>query len=305
MVAGPPMVASLASLLASVGVVATPADATCPSREDLAVALMDRAPAGIAGWVVTYAVEPDQAPPPVRIRFELHDDEGRMRLRRELTVTDGNCAAAADGLAIIVERYFESVAWTAAAPLPVEVERPSVVPLPAAGPSASRRGWELQVGLAGRRDGSTIPGVAIDGRAPLGRGWWAAAGLELPLGGLSRPLAEGRVHLDGLPLRASVRWRGMRGAMAFDAGPAVAVTVQRATGTPAFANGSVYRGLLAVGAVAAARWWWSPGWAVGLEVEGDLTLYAPPYVAAGQGEVLAPAPVSLLGLVAVSRAFSP
>jgi len=285
-------------VVAAVDVVAVPPDTRCPERSVVADALADRVPDEVAGWRAWYQVQAPEPAGPTRVRFELTDDRGRVRIRRELSVAGDGCAAAAQGLAIIVERFFQGVAWTAAVPLP-EIER---APEPEAA-SFLGRAWELQAGLAARRDLDFEPALALDARVALARGWWAALGFIVPYGPVSQPVGTATLHLDSLPVRASARWRVARRALALEVGPALTVVAERATAAPALLNGAVYRVAVLAGAVACGQWWLSPRWALELEVAADVTVAAPPFTVDGFGQVLRPGVVPVMALLAVSHAF--
>jgi hypothetical protein len=296
-VAGP--LAVVAALLwSAVRVVAVPADTRCPARDDVVDALGPRVPDGVAGWVAWYHVAAAAVPSAdARLRFELYDRDGHLRLRREMSVGADGCAAAAEGLALIVERYFEQVSWTAATPLP-EIARE-------AEPPAGRR-WELQGGLAVRREIGLVPALALDLRAGLRGRWLGSAGLVLPFADGQR-LDTRTINLRSLPVRVSVRRALGRGPLSLDVGPALSVILERSDPNPQLVLPSAYRMVVAAGVVGSARWAMSADWALGVEAGADLTLYAPAFLTAdGENrEVLAPRRVQATAMAVIAGALAP
>lgn len=89
-------------------------DALCPdltrTREAVAARLgtLDVAE---AGWIATYTI--GHAPDAGRgdfVRLLLHDPEGRVRLERDLPLEPGGCAAMAQAIAVVLDRYFRALA---------------------------------------------------------------------------------------------------------------------------------------------------------------------------------------------------
>jgi hypothetical protein len=283
------------ALWSGIGVVAFPPDTRCPSRQDLLAAMAARVPDDDAGWVVSYRVEARPDPPVEnRLRFELRDGTGRLRLGRNLVIDDEGCAAAAEGLALIVERFFEQVAWTASVPLP-EIERSDE-------PAPTRR-WELQVGAAGRLEVALVPALAVDLRLRFSGPWLATAGLVLQPIAAEQDVGTGtRVQLLSLPARLSLRRVLTRDRNALEIGPALTLVGEQgsAGGEPR------YRMLLDAGVVAAGRRSLSPDWSVAVEVGADVTLSGSRFVVsgAGPGEVLAPRRIQVIGMLGVSRVLS-
>jgi hypothetical protein len=299
MAAGPVVAWALAQALAlgsGIEVVAVPPDTRCPPRLDLARAVATRVPDDLAGWVAWYRVEARLEPPVENhVTLELRDATGGVRLRRELAILDDGCAAAAEGMALILERFFEKVAWTASVPLP-EVENADV-----AEPEAGRR-WELQIAAGGRREVAFAPALALDVRASLSRSWLAAAGIVLQPVAVADPTVT-QVELASLPLRLSVRRVLVTRPVAFELGPAGALVVERAQAMGV--DGSArYRVVGTAGAVVAARRALGPSWAVSLEVNAELSLPGAEYTVNGLGEVLRPAPLQVTGMLGIARALA-
>jgi hypothetical protein len=285
-------------LTLAMSVVAQPDDTRCPDRAALAAVTLPRVPDEAARWTLHYRVEsPPGASAANEVRLQLFDDRGQLRLRRDLTIADDGCVAAAEGIAMILERFFEEVSWTGAVPLP-EMERKAEPPLPAARP------WELQVAGVVRREVALVPGLALDARIPLGPGWVLEAGLILQPTPVSQPISPGEARLWSLPFRASVRRGVERRRLRLELGPQVTFSAERAY-TSGLDNGAANRVVGSVGAVGSERWAFAEWWAVGLELSAEVTFLGPAFGVAGvKGEVLAPHRIQFLGLVAITRAFS-
>jgi len=124
------------------------------------------------------------------------------------------------------------------------------------------------------------------------------------------PIASGRapsgvqVHLVELPVRLSVRrrWLALQ-PVTVELGPAVTLTVERASADPGASGGPYTRLAGAAGLVLAEHWRVAPAWALCLETGADLMLFGPRLLVDG-GEVLAPRRVQLFGMLAVARSLS-
>lgn len=296
-VLAPSALALAAAFWSGIGVEAVPPDTRCPAQADVEAALANRVPDDLDGWVAWYRVEAWFEPPREnRLRFELRDATGRLRLRREMAIGDQGCPAAAEGLALIVERYFEEVAWTASVPLP-EVERPEE-------PPPARR-VELQVAAAGRREVGLAPALALDLRVALAANWVAVAGLMVQ-GPVEDPNVDG-TWMVGVPVRVSARrsFATAGGATTFEVGPAVGLVVERGWSNAARVGVVQYRTLGIAGVAAAARRPLGPRWTLGFELAADVTLPpTPSFEALGAREVLAPSRVQVTVMVGISRVIS-
>jgi hypothetical protein len=296
-----PLAGTLMQVLATgsgIEVVAVPPDTRCPPRVELERAMSARVPDDLLGWIAWYRVEASLEPPVEnRVRYELRDPGGHVRLRRELAILDDGCAAAAEGLALIAERFFEEVSWTASVPLP-EVQ--SAPPEPE--PPPPRR-WELQLGAGARREVELAPAVSFDLRAVVASVWVASAGLVLQPP-TTENLDVARVRMLSLPLRLSVRRASAARRAALEIGPAVALTGERAQ-APNAETPPRYRVTAAAGAVVALRRLLGQGWSVGLEATAEVTLTAAAFQVQDRGEILKPAPFQLAVMLAVTHVFSP
>jgi hypothetical protein len=287
------------ALLTAVDVTARPQDTRCPSRLALSAALDGRVPDQAEQWSLRYRVEARNAGTrDNRVWLELRDEDGDLKLRRELTIADDGCEAAADGIALIVARFFREVQWTGAVPLPDMQRKPEPPPPPPVRPG---RPWELEAGPTLRRAAALAPGLSLATRIPFGQRWLVSAGLtvEVPV---SRTEGKGSMTLWSVPLRGSVRRLVARGSLAFDGGPQVTAAYEHAALSLPFEDRS--RLVVSAGGVASARWGFAPQWSFGLELAVEVTAYGPD-IAPLQFPGLVPTPhrVQLFGLGGVARAF--
>jgi hypothetical protein len=291
----------LASLSAAVDVTARPEDTRCPRPQSLTAALEGRVPAQAARWSVRYRVEaPAAGSSERRVWLELRDQQGDLRLRRELAIAEDQCDAAADAIALIVARQFREVSWTGAVPLP-DMERKAEPP-----PAPVRRGppWEVELGLSLRRESKLMPGLALAVRAPVAEKWRLVGGLVLQLP-LSQSVDGGSVSLWSLPARASLRRLVASGSLAFDGGPQVTAAYERASrALPA--DNTASRLFLSAGAVCSARWALAPAWALALDFAAEVLVLAPALLAetpGGDVPVWTPHRVQLAATANVARSF--
>lgn len=296
--------ASLAlALLSAIDVTARPEDTGCPSRAALAVALEGRVPEASVRWSVRYRVEARaDAAADNHVWLELRDEQGDLRLRRELAIADDECPAAADGIALIVSRFFREVSWTGAVPLP-DMERAPEPPPPASPPG---RPWELQAGLALRRAVTLSPGLALEMRLPVGGVWVAQAGVVVQPRPVSELVGAGSVRLWNVPVRGSFRRLVARGPLGVDLGPQATLAVEWAVPQDLPGASAASRLVAAVGAAGSARWAFAHGWMFALDFAAEATIFAPSFLISsppGPGTVLVPQRVQLHGLVGVARAF--
>jgi hypothetical protein len=303
-VLSPALAPLLATLLwGAVDVTARPEDTRCPSRAALAAALEGRVPPGATAWSVRYRVEARAAPDGQNhVWLELRDDRGELRLRRELSIPDDGCEAAADALAVIVSRHFREVSWTGAVPLPDMERAPEPPPPP---PPPAERPWEAQAGAAARRELDIVPGLAIDARRRLGAAWVVAAGLVLqaPVSQQVGPSLEAR--LWSLPVHLSFRRALQRGRLGLELGPRATGAAERGS-TVGGTGGAQGRLVVALGGVGAARWSLAPAWAVALEVAAEATVLGRDFFVDGvSGSVLTPHRVQITGLLGLARSFGP
>jgi hypothetical protein len=202
---------------------------SCPTRSELAEALAARMPG-----VVAQAPAPDARPFRLRLtlsaqgvaRVALTDAEGALRLERELDLPKGGatagtpreraaaCAALAETVALIVERYMRHIGYHEPPP-PALIEPNASAPPP---PPPTPLGPAGRLGL----------GAAV--RPPLGASWrfepevtgavrlghlevGASAGADLPAnGGVPKSGGQGSLDLLTFPARLALGWMVPLGA---------------------------------------------------------------------------------------------
>jgi hypothetical protein len=296
-----PLIAAL--LWGAVDVTARPEDTRCPSRAALAAALEGRVPPGAAAWSVRYRVEAPAAPDAQNhVWLELRDDRGELRLRRELSIADDGCEAAADAMAVIVSRHFREVSWTGAVPLPDMERAPDPPPPP---PPPAERPWEAQAAAVARRELDIVPGLAVDARRRLGAAWVVAAGLVLPAPVSQQVGPSVEARLWSLPLHLSLRRALQRSRLGLELGPIVTGAIERGS-TLGGAGGSQGRLVVAAGGVAAARWSLGGAWTLAVEVAVEATVLGEDFTVEGvSGPVLTPHRIQSTALLGLAWAFGP
>ncbi|HOU92788.1 MAG TPA: hypothetical protein PLU22_17165 [Polyangiaceae bacterium] len=305
-------------------------DALCPdltrTREAVAARLgtLDVAE---AGWIATYTI--GHAPDAGRgdfVRLRLRDPEGRVRLERDLPLEPGGCAAMAQALAVVLDRYFRALA-EAAAPAD-DAEPPDEAPPPSSGDAATP-GDERPpgAGLDAPGGAATTPDVEQDAGPALPDpqlelGLLAGAALDLPSGAaellftapvaplfrvgvtVSAPFRAEREWLGAewvqgwsVPLRA---WAGVgRSSGAFSAygGPELLVALERGQGAGLATERAASRAVPGAGVALELGYRLTPRVGLGLRAALDANLpgAAPRFVVEIGGgerrEVLAPAPL--------------
>jgi hypothetical protein len=295
---------ALTLVVAAVDVTARPADTRCPRPGALALALDGRVPEQADGWNVRYRVEARGAGTAEnRVWLELRDVRGDLRLRRELAIADDGCDAAAEAIALIVGRFFREVSWTGAVPLPDMERKTEVEPPPAPVPAGPP--WELEAGVALRREVSLTPGLALSVRLPVAERWRLAGGLVLQPP-LTRNVEDGHVDLWSLPARVSVRRFVSGGPLTFDGGPLVTAGVHWSI--PSGVTGDRRaRVFLAAGGVCSARWALAARWSFALDFSAEVLLVAPTLhvVAVGMdvAPIWTPHRIQLAATAGIARAF--
>jgi len=306
-------------------------DALCPdltrTREAVAARLgtLDVAE---AGWVATYTI--GHAPDAGRgdfVRLELRDSQGRVRLERDLPLEPGGCAAMAQAVAVVLDRYFRALAEAASpaddaatpgdAP-PPESREHGETPAEATPPVAAAGALGVAATTPDDEDGaaSALP----DPRYELGL--LAGAALELPSGVaellLTAPVAplvrvgatvsapfraeyeslgSGRVRGWSVPLRI---WAGVgRSSGGFWAygGPELLVALEGGRGTGLAVERSAGRVVPGAGVALELGYRLTPRVGLGMRaaLDANLPAAAPRFVVeVGEDErreVLAPAPL--------------
>jgi hypothetical protein len=200
----------------------------CPSARQVSAALSQRAPS------VQRTREPDSesaltlvlpAPAtPQEPSVSLIDQQGRLRLFRTLARPGAehahDCAALADTVAIIVQRYLEEVelpeleAGNKSPAIRVAPPAPSPAPVLAASPLRARARWDISLGISQRFSSQTTGLEAYDLRLSVARtlGARTDTGLLVRLwGGISgwtpHDWTGGRGEVIRVPSGLDVMWR--------------------------------------------------------------------------------------------------
>lgn len=236
---------SLVSLFAASVVVAPGPDEGCPSSRQVEAALA-RTPFGQnADSVLTLVLPPPGTP--MEPSFSLMDDQGRLKLFRSLAKPGATrprgCAALADTIAIMVQRYMEELELPPLplAPLPPvqsTVARPPPTPSEPVDRQPAGRGWDL--GLVGSlRASNRRPGLSdLDGQLLVGRTFTVGdQPFELVFTG---GMAVGAVrHWDGgdgtlwrFPASLAVLWRRSVGRPELQLGPVFLADLLHMRATP-------------------------------------------------------------------------
>ena len=171
-------------ILRAVSVLVAPGpDDGCPSARQVSAALSERAPAA------QRTREPDSEsaltlvlPTPGTSQepsVSLTDQQGRLRLFRTLarpgTAYAHDCAALADTVAIIVQRYLEEVelpepeAGNKSPAIRVAPPAPSPAPVLVASPLRARARWDISLGISQRFSSQTTGLEAYDLRLSVAR----------------------------------------------------------------------------------------------------------------------------------------
>lgn len=284
----------------------------CPSAAQIESALGARvgAPRRSAdgAWVVRLASRPEQGAAGSR-RLELRDPAGRTALVRDVPPDDGACEPAADVVALVVERYFRGIGWTANAPLPdappaaVAVGAPARTAPPGPGRLALAGGVAI---LAGRDRTVAFPIAAIVRPRP-----WLdlAVATALPEGERTEMLTSGggTARLAAWPWRVSAQVAIDRGRFRAGLGPDLLLSFETGRTEQIAVQGGDSR--VAVGTGAAGHVsieilrLLSRPLSLGLGAALHHTLLASPFVVENRaGEVLAPSPWQ--GLLALDVAWA-
>jgi len=202
----------------------------CPSARQVSASLLEHAPAvqstsgSDAGSALTLVLPPPGTPQEPSV--SLIDPQGRLRLFRILArpgaAQTRDCAALADTVAIIVQRYLEEVELPEAEPArknpPIQVAAPVAAPSPppvAAGPSPRARArWDMSLGISQRFADQATSLEAYDLRLSVARtlGARVDAGLLVRLwsgvsGWTQHDWTGGRGDVMRVPSGLDLMWR--------------------------------------------------------------------------------------------------
>jgi hypothetical protein len=255
---------------------AQPPGTHCPVREDLTRAIAARSgasgPAG-QGWMVLYQVDSRTDPEVLNlVTLEIRAPDGQAKLRRALTVGDGSCAGAAEAMALIIERFFRGVQWTAAVPLP-EIERepeaPVVEPI---------RALALRAGPLVRRNLRLAdPGLSLDLNWRFARRLAGAAGVVLLPFAYKDP-TDTSIQVWSIPVRSSLRAAWTADPFDLQVGPELVLSIE---GARRVANPTVHRVYLSAGVVGSVSVSASERWGVTLEASAGWNLPRAAFQVAG------------------------
>lgn len=229
-------------------------DALCPelgvTREIVARRLGSLVVEGRKGWLARYTI--GHAPsgrPRDFVRLELFNPQGEVELRRDLPIEGDSCRTMAEVIALVLDRYFRGLGATDLSPpdsvQPARTEPPplsvSAQPEVASEPATAsnvelsartlRLSAEYAVALAQASLGARVS-------AGLGRSFEGALALRWGLTSWEESDPRGaHVAAKAFASRASFAWRLAVPPGLIHLGPAVSLTIQRAT-TDGLANQS-------------------------------------------------------------------
>jgi hypothetical protein len=239
------------------------------------------------------------------IQLQLRDQHGNVQLQRQVPGGAGDCRARAEAIALIADRFFQSLGWTAGRPLPPPEDVVAAAPVVSAPAPAPRPEVEVVVAAGGglwtrRPDGATgVLGVRVARGA-------IEAGLHLlgPGADVRQSVsATGDASLSawGLALSPALAW--WTGRLRLRAGPAAVVAIEsaRSRGLPLTNEGT--RATLALGLRAGLGVALTRHWRLDVEGGGDVAALGGRFVVTGFGPVLAPPRVQATAFAAVGWAF--
>jgi hypothetical protein len=243
---------------------------------------------------------------------ELRDAAGQSLLSRDLPLASTDCGAAADAIALIVDRYFRALAW---AP-----------PTPAVAPAAPAAGDALGVtSTAAPVDTVNDGRRALAPRLVLGAGpavWTRTSSVGVAVGGRVRvrgPLyvglaalvppfhataglsaGGGRAETSGVPLLPSIGAERSFGRWTVTAAAAGLVTIEKGQSQSIAAPATAWRAVLAAGLGAGGAYRLTERLRVALDVGGYRTVLGRSFVVSGvPGDVLEPAPWQAVATLAL------
>jgi hypothetical protein len=303
-ISGHVLVTVLAALTSGLTIETRTPDAHCPDvaatrkAADERLGVLDVAGQGRWKAVYTMVYAPGTADGN-RVHLELFDPQGQRRLERDLPLRGESCAAMAQVLVVVLERYFRDLgsasdpiepaprdtpAPTTATPAAVD-RRPAAPTSPA---DANRFVASLTLGPAFLSPPAAAA-IALEGRL------WLAPWAHVSLGTAWSPVrmeqhvgpAGGVARANFLPVRASLGfgWRFESGYVHL--GPDVLVSFDQASTSGVAVPSQNWRMVIGAGAAAGAFFWLRKPWAlsIGGAVDATLPLAASQFVVE-QEEVL-------------------
>ena len=285
----------LCALLAFTSVRSQPEGESCPSRVQVEAALREALGSdGPSGWTLSYAreVAGEAAAGQAALQMEFFAPTGERRAVRRIPVAAGDCIAAAQAMAVIVERTLRLVGWTRGEALPPSQRPPtpavksaSVAPSPPQTPALPR----LTVGL----DPALATAPTLGATVFLNLRLRLLGNVHVRLGGqplaatTSEPARKGTAHLDSRRYAMAFLFAGYARRVELQAGAEVQLTRDNGSTENIALGGDGTRNLLALGVVAGAALALSSRWRLGVEVGGYRTAVEPEfYVTTDAGRLI-------------------
>ncbi len=272
-------------------------DALCPDLNRTREAVGRRlgaleVPSG-RGWRARYTIgHAPEGSPRDFVRLELFAPDGRVRLTRNLPLGSDSCSAMADVIALVLDRYFRSLA-DHAAPARTRAERTTDPSVTLARPSSSSSsappadsGSDSNAANDGPAESGALhagaevlatsngPVVGVHALRELNRNVHVGAGLSLPVMEEAEHLVGGvDVTARSLELRLHAGLGPTYGLLDTYFGPALRLSLQsaRVRGLP-HEQESRYRAVWAAGVEAGARASLGRGWALLFSAVADTPL---------------------------------
>ncbi|MEA2698206.1 MAG: hypothetical protein QOI66_2477 [Myxococcales bacterium] len=284
---------------AGVGInIDNPAGTQCPSTALVNRAVSQHLGEGGAGWRIAYRAKGDA------IQLELGDPRGGLALQRDVIGGAGDCQALADAMALIVDRFFAGLGWSAGRPLPVS--DPTTVRAAAPPPVTAEAPLMLAVeggaGLWTRRQnvGTGVFGVRVARRAVE-----AALHLLGPGTQTRQDLSSGgQAVVSTWGLALSTALGGQLGPLRLHGGPVAIVSREWAHSQNIAVTADNAGTTLAAGLAAGGHLALSPHWRLAVEGWGSRTVAGDRFVIAGVGAVLGAPRFQATAFAALAYAFS-
>jgi hypothetical protein len=243
-------------------------DAGCPRAAEVSTALRAHvaARASERAWALSYATSTSETGERT-LRLELLDATGVVRLRRQLAVSPDGCGDAAEAVALVVERYFTGIGWTAGSP-PATPAPATAAEIPPS-PVVRRPRLVVLAGPALLLDGAATLRAAIDLRwNPFGP-VTVGAGVLLPGRSRDETKDSAHVHAAAWPARVSLlAGRAFGPRFALDGGLDGYLALESAS-ADGIATAKDGRRLVAnLGLAAVGTWRFAPRWQIAVEAGG-------------------------------------
>lgn len=295
---GWPMAAGAQAVDVGGGIAIENSSATqCPSATLVDRAISQHLGEGGAGWRIAYRAKGDA------IQFALRDPRGGLSLQREVTGGAGDCQAVADAMALIVDRFFTGLGWSAGRPLPIS-ESTIVRPMPATVAAGAPLVLSVEGG-AGLWTQRQNVGTGVFGVRAARGAVEAALHLLGPGTQTRQDLASGGqalVSTWGLALSATLG--GPIGSLRLHGGPVAIVSRQWAHSQNIPVTADNAGTTLAAGLAGGGHLTFSPRWRLVVEGWGTRTIAGDRFVIAGVGPVLGTPRFQATAFAGLAYAFS-